>query len=179
MTPTNERPQTPKEQALAALSVIALDVDIAGYLLKNDPNALRQVNAAIPDFNAWVKVTTGPEFNYHCDIGFPPGFNIERYTRHLPHMLVGTDHYEERREKKKLPPRVSKDWVTTKARVVTITRSHDRALLRYAMRGPWGNGTDLTIVIDAGSGYMVTGWFNRTDDWHRLTNTTYARPEEV
>jgi hypothetical protein len=129
-------------------------------------------------FRQWVRFDPG-EKNYHVDIGFPAGFDITRYTRGLPDVLTGTDHYDERREEKKLPPRLSKDWVTRKARVVTITRSSDRALQRYAMRGPWRTGIDLTVVIDAATGFMVTGWFNRSDDWHRLTKTEYARPEEV
>jgi hypothetical protein len=128
-------------------------------------------------FSLWVKFDDG-EKNYHCDLGFPVGFDIARYTRHLPDRLVGIDHYEERREEKRLPPRVSKDWVR-RAKCVTITRSYDRALKRYAMRGAWRDGIDLTIVIDAASGYLVTGWFNRSDDWHRLTNTEYNQPEEV
>jgi hypothetical protein len=47
MSDIKTRPATPREQALNALSVIALDVDIAGHLLKHDPQALRQVNEAI------------------------------------------------------------------------------------------------------------------------------------
>lgn len=118
------------------------------------------------------------ERHYHFEVGFPEGFDISKYTRILPDTLKGTTHYNDRREAKRLPREVSKEWVLG-ATPITLTRDEDRNLVRYAMRGQWSNGRDLTVVIDAGSGYLVTGWYNNEDDWHRITKVAYSAPGSV
>jgi hypothetical protein len=117
------------------------------------------------------------ERTYHCDIGFPAGFDIAKYLRNLPEVLVGCDHYEKRRKLKGIPQMVSADWVK-RARLITITR-RNRVLKRYTVRGPWRGNTDLTVAIDAATGRLITGWFNRRNDWHRLTKASYSAPTEV
>jgi hypothetical protein len=111
---------------------------------------------------------------WHTDIGFPEGFDIDKYQRGLPDTLVGSDHYEERRFAKGLPQLVSKQWVI-EAQLITIMCEGGN-LTRYAVRGPWNAGYDLTVAIDAAQGKLITGWFNRKGDWHRLTKSEYEQP---
>jgi len=111
---------------------------------------------------------------WHTDFGFPKGFAISRYMSGLPDILIGSDHYEERRFAKGLPQLVSKQWVI-EAQLITIMREGGN-LTRYAVRGPWNAGYDLTVAIDAAQGKLITGWFNRKGDWHRLTKSEYEQP---
>ena len=119
------------------------------------------------------------EKHYHFTLGFPEGFDITRYTRHVPDKLVGSEHYQERMKEKGLPRSIPKDWVL-KAKLITITQSRGGSLHRYALRGPalLEYKRDFTVVIDAPTWLMVTGWFNNTHDWHRLTTSEYSTPEE-
>ena len=119
----------------------------------------------LPWFQSWLREDIGSK-HWHTDIGLPPGFDIEKYRRNLPDTLVGSDHYEERRSAKGLPRTVARDWAQ-KARLITISMKDGR-LVRYAVRGVWTTTRDLTVVIEAATGTLITGWFNQHDDWHRL-----------
>jgi len=124
-------------------------------------------------FLEWLRPPKSLEKHFHRDIGFPERFDIAPYIRNLPETLVGSTHYRERSEEKGLPYSLPKHWIQA-SELISITR-YDKQLLRYSVRGPYG-WLDLTVAIDAGTGCLITGWFNAKDDWHQLTHTNYENP---
>ena len=111
---------------------------------------------------------------YHYSTGFPKGTSkaIERIYAALSPLVMGGVHYSERRDEKGLPSFVRADWVRG-AKLVELQVRGD-SVSRVVVRGEAG-ARDLTVVIDVVEGCMVTGWYNRRGDWHRLTGERSER----
>ncbi len=115
---------------------------------------------------------------YHRNYGLPVWFDPARYTRLLPDVLTGTRHYNFRRMKKRLPLSVDKPWVLQSDIIELQCSADDNAVLRYLVRskggvqerGFVGSPYDLSVVIEAATGQLITGWWNREGDQHGLSS---------
>jgi hypothetical protein len=116
---------------------------------------------------------------YHRDLGFPVWFDRRRYERSLPDVLTGTPHYNYRRVAKHLPLLVERAWAEQADLIEIQVAARDNAVLRWLVRGSGyiklpgrtvASKQELSIVIDAATGEIVTGWWNNDDDQHRLTS---------
>lgn len=116
---------------------------------------------------------------YHRDFGFPVWFDRDRYIKYLPDVLVGGQHYMLRAHYKGLPGKVERAWVEQADLIEVQCSAYDNAVLRYLVRGSGyiklpgqtiAAKQELSVVIDAATGELVTGWWNNDDDQHRLTS---------
>ena len=116
---------------------------------------------------------------YHRDTGLPVWFDRRRYETTLPDVLTGTLHYQQRAKVKQLPRKVERAWVMLADIIEVQCSAYDNAVMRYLVRGAGYFKLDgetlaakqeLSIVIDAATGEIVTGWWNNEDDQHRLTS---------
>lgn len=106
---------------------------------------------------------------YHYKIGLPRGFERPRGVR----PLFFSNHALQRvRELNVLPP-ARLDLAAARLIELTLDGPRERGLYRVA----YNARVDLCLVVEHGTGLVVTLWLNRRDDNHETLNRArYAKP---